>query len=142
MNVKRGDIYYADLSPVVGSEQGGLRPVLIIQNDVGNRYSPTVIAAAITSRMGKNRLPTHIDIHADRVGLAKDSVVLLEQIRTLDKRRLKEKMGHLDESMMRNVNSAIAVSFGLPSDERAYGAASASADTGAVASVDGEGATI
>ncbi|MBQ5633696.1 MAG: type II toxin-antitoxin system PemK/MazF family toxin [Clostridia bacterium] len=142
MNVKRGDIYYADLSPVVGSEQGGLRPVLIIQNDVGNRYSPTVIAAAITSRMGKNRLPTHIDIHADRVGLAKDSVVLLEQIRTLDKRRLKEKMGHLDESMMRNVNSAIAVSFGLPSDERGYGAASASADTGAVASVDGEGATI
>lgn len=142
MNVKRGDIYYADLSPVVGSEQGGLRPVLIIQNDVGNRYSPTVIAAAITSRMGKNRLPTHIDIHADRVGLAKDSVVLLEQIRTLDKRRLKEKMGHLDESMMRNVNSAIAVSFGLLGDERAYGAASASADTGAVASVDGEGATI
>ena len=113
MNVKRGDIYYADLSPVVGSEQGGLRPVLIIQNDVGNRYSPTVIAAAITSRMGKNRLPTHIDIHADRVGLAKDSVVLLEQIRTLDKRRLKEKMGHLDESMMRPINNAIAVSFGL-----------------------------
>jgi mRNA interferase MazF len=92
--------------------------------------------------MGKNRLPTHIDIHADRVGLAKDSVVLLEQIRTLDKRRLKEKMGHLDESMMRNVNSAIAVSFGLLGDERGYGAASASADTGAVASVDGEGATI
>ena len=142
MNVKRGDIYYADLSPVVGSEQGGLRPVLIIQNDVGNRYSPTVIAAAITSRMGKNRLPTHIDIHADRVGLAKDSVVLLEQIRTLDKRRLKEKMGHLDESMMRNVNSAIAVSFGLLGDERTYGAASATAETGAVASVDGEGATI
>ena len=142
MNVKRGDIYYADLSPVVGSEQGGLRPVLIIQNDVGNRYSPTVIAAAITSRMGKNRLPTHIDIHADRVGLAKDSVVLLEQIRTLDKRRLKEKMGHLDESMMRNVNSAIAVSFGLLGDELAYGAASATAETGAVASVDGEGATI
>ena len=113
MSVKRGDIYYADLSPVVGSEQGGLRPVLIIQNDVGNRYSPTVIAAAITSRMGKNRLPTHIDIHADKVGLAKDSVVLLEQIRTLDKRRLKEKMGHLDESMMREVNTAIAVSFGL-----------------------------
>ena len=113
MSVKRGDIYYADLSPVVGSEQGGLRPVLIIQNDVGNRYSPTVIAAAITSRMGKNRLPTHIDIHADKVGLAKDSVVLLEQIRTLDKRRLKEKMGHLDEGMMREVNTAIAVSFGL-----------------------------
>lgn len=113
MSVKRGDIYYADLSPVVGSEQGGLRPVLIIQNDVGNKYSPTVIAAAITSRMGKSRLPTHIDIYADRVGLAKDSVVLLEQIRTLDKRRLKEKMGHLDESMMNEVNMAIAVSFGL-----------------------------
>ena len=113
MNIKRGDIYYADLSPVVGSEQGGLRPVLIIQNDVGNRYSPTVIAAAITSRMGKNRLPTHIDIHADRVGLAKDSVVLLEQIRTLDKRRLKERMGHLDDKTMQTVNSAIAVSFGI-----------------------------
>jgi mRNA interferase MazF len=113
MNIKRGDIYYADLSPVVGSEQGGLRPVLIIQNDIGNRYSPTVIAAAITSRMGKNRLPTHIDIHADRVGLAKDSVVLLEQIRTLDKRRLKERMGHLDDKTMQTVNSAIAVSFGI-----------------------------
>jgi mRNA interferase MazF len=113
MNIKRGDIFYADLSPVVGSEQGGLRPVLIIQNDIGNRYSPTVIAAAITSRMGKSRLPTHIDIHADRVGLAKDSVVLLEQIRTLDKRRLKERMGHLDDQTMQTVNSAIAVSFGL-----------------------------
>jgi len=113
MSVKRGDIYYADLSPVVGSEQGGLRPVLIIQNDVGNRYSPTVIAAAITSRMGKTRLPTHIDIYADRVGLSKDSVVLLEQIRTLDKKRLKEKMGHLDDSVMSEVNAAIAVSFGL-----------------------------
>ena len=113
MNIKRGDIYHADLSPVVGSEQGGLRPVLIIQNDIGNRYSPTVIAAAITSRMGKNRLPTHIDIHADRVGLAKDSVVLLEQIRTLDKRRLKERMGHLDDQTMQTVNSAIAVSFGI-----------------------------
>ncbi len=112
-NIKRGDIFYADLSPVVGSEQGGLRPVLIIQNDVGNRYSPTVIAAAITSRMGKTRLPTHIDIHADRVGLAKDSVILLEQIRTLDKRRLKEKMGHLDGAVMTQVNNAIAVSFGL-----------------------------
>ena len=112
-NIKRGDIFYADLSPVVGSEQGGLRPVLIIQNDVGNRYSPTVIAAAITSRMGKTRLPTHIDIHADRVGLAKDSVILLEQIRTLDKRRLKEKMGHLDNAVMMQVNNAIAVSFGL-----------------------------
>jgi len=113
MNVKRGDIFYADLSPVVGSEQGGLRPVLIIQNDVGNRYSPTVIAAAITSRMGKTKLPTHIDIYADRVGLAKDSVILLEQIRTLDKRRLREKMGHLDDDVMEEVNNAIAVSFGL-----------------------------
>ena len=114
MSVKRGDIYYADLSPVVGSEQGGLRPVLIIQNDIGNRYSPTVIAAAITSRMSKTKLPTHIDIYAERAGLAKDSVILLEQIRTLDKRRLKEKMGHLDEGLMDRVNAAIAVSFGLP----------------------------
>ena len=113
MSVKRGDIYYADLSPVVGSEQGGLRPVLIIQNDVGNRYSPTVIATAITSRMGKTRLPTHIDIYADKAGLSKDSVVLLEQIRTLDKQRLKEKMGHLDDTMMSEINNAIAVSFGL-----------------------------
>ena len=111
--VRRGDIFYADLSPVVGSEQGGLRPVLIIQNDVGNRYSPTVIAAAITSRMGKTKLPTHIDIYADRVGLQKDSVILLEQIRTLDKRRLREKMGHLDDDVMEEVNNAIAVSFGL-----------------------------
>ena len=114
MNIKRGDIYYADLSPVVGSEQGGLRPVLIVQNDVGNRYSPTVIAAAITSRMGKTKLPTHIDVYADKVGLAKDSVILLEQIRTLDKRRLKEKMGHLDDTVMRQVNNAISISFGLP----------------------------
>ena len=113
MSVKRGDIYYADQSPVVGSEQGGLRPVLIIQNDVGNRYSPTVIAAAITSRMGKTRLPTHIDIYADKAGLSKDSVVLLEQIRTLDKRRLREKIGHLDEEAMQKVNEAISVSFGL-----------------------------
>ena len=111
--IRRGDIYYADLSPVVGSEQGGLRPVLIIQNDIGNRYSPTVIAAAITSRIGKTRLPTHIDIYANQVGLAKDSVILLEQIRTLDKRRLKEKMGHLDDSIMDTVNTAIAISFGL-----------------------------
>ena len=119
-NIRRGDIYYADLSPVVGSEQGGLRPVLIIQNDVGNRYSPTVIAAAITSRMSKNRLPTHIDIYAERAGLAKDSVVLLEQVRTLDKKRLKERMGHLDDRVMQEVNSAIAVSFGIQTatDER------------------------
>ncbi len=113
MSVKRGDIYYADLSPVVGSEQGGMRPVLIIQNDVGNRYSPTVIAAAITSRMGKTRLPTHIDVYADKVGLTKDSVILLEQVRTLDKKRLGEKMGHLDDDVMAEVNNAIAVSFGL-----------------------------
>ena len=113
MGVKRGDIYYADLSPVIGSEQGGLRPVLIIQNDVGNRYSPTVIAAAITSKMSKAHLPTHIDIYAEDVGLSKDSVILLEQVRTIDKRRLKEKMGHLDDNIMNEVNSAIAVSFGL-----------------------------
>ena len=113
MNIKRGDIYYADLSPVVGSEQGGVRPVLIIQNDVGNKYSPTVIAAAITSRMGKNKLPTHIDIYADRVGLAKDSVVLLEQVRTIDKQRLGEKMGHLDAETMNAVDDAISISLGL-----------------------------
>ena len=116
MTCKRGDIFYADLSPVVGSEQGGLRPVLIIQNDVGNRYSPTVIAAAITSRTGKAKLPTHIGVEAmmsSDGGLMKNSVILLEQVRTLDKTRLKEKMGHLDDSVMRRVNEAIAVSFGL-----------------------------
>lgn len=113
ISVKRGDVYYADLSPVVGSEQGGVRPVLIIQNDVGNKYSPTVIAAAITSRMGKTKLPTHIDVYAERAGLARDSVVLLEQLRTLDKRRLKEKMGHLDEGIMSEIDNAIAVSLGL-----------------------------
>ena len=111
--VRRGDIYYADLSPVIGSEQGGIRPVLIVQNDVGNKYSPTVIAAAITSRMGKTRLPTHIDIVAAEAGLAKDSVILTEQIRTLDKRRLKERIGHLDEACMGDVDSALSVSFGL-----------------------------
>ena len=115
--VRRGDIYYADLSPVVGSEQGGLRPVLIIQNDIGNKYSPTVIAAAITSRMSKTHLPTHIDVYAEKVGLQKDSVILLEQIRTIDKRRLKEKMGHLDTVMMDRVNTAIAISFGLGTPE-------------------------
>lgn len=113
MSVKRGDIFYADLSPVIGSEQGGLRPVLIVQNDVGNKHSPTVIAAAITSKIGKTHLPTHIDIHASDFGLARDSVVLLEQIRTIDKMRLKEKMGHLDDVLMNEVNSALAVSFGL-----------------------------
>ena len=113
MNVHRGDIYYADLSPVVGSEQGGLRPVLIVQNDVGNRHSPTVIAAAITSRHDKARLPTHIEVEAGESGLARDSVVLLEQIRTLDKRRLREKMGSLDDRSMSAVDSAISISFGL-----------------------------
>lgn len=113
MNIRRGDIYYADLSPVVGSEQGGLRPVLIVQNDVGNKYSPTVIAAAITSRVSKAKLPTHIDVFGQNVGLTRDSVILLEQIRTLDKARLKEKMGHLDDSIMQDVNNAISVSFGL-----------------------------
>ena len=111
--VRRGEIYYADLSPVVGSEQGGMRPVLIVQNDVANRYSPTVIAAAITSQQNKAKLPTHIEISAKSVGLTKNSVALLEQIRTLDKRRLKERMGALDTQMMRQVDDAIAVSFGL-----------------------------
>ena len=114
MEVHRGEVFYADLSPVVGSEQGGIRPVLIIQNEIGNRHSPTVIAAAITSRQDKNRLPTHINVRADRCGLAKDSIILTEQIRTLDKRRLREHMGRLDESMMNRVDNAIAVSFGLP----------------------------
>lgn len=113
MLVRRGEIYYADLSPVVGSEQGGIRPVLIVQNDVGNRHSPTVIAAAITSRREKAKLPTHIDVQAATCGLTKDSIVLLEQIRTLDKRRLREHMGKLDETMMKRVDGAIAVSFGL-----------------------------
>lgn len=113
MLIRRGDIFYADLSPVVGSEQGGLRPVLIVQNDVGNKFSPTVIAAAITSQISKTKLPTHIGVYADSYGLAKDSVILLEQIRTLDKQRLKEKMGHLDEDVMEKVNEAISVSFGL-----------------------------
>lgn len=113
MSIRRGDIYYADLSPVIGSEQGGVRPVLIVQNDVGNKYSPTVIAAAITSRMGKTKLPTHIDIMADQVGLQKDSVILLEQVRTIDKQRLGEKMGHLDPETMTAVNDAISISFGL-----------------------------
>lgn len=113
MLVKRGEIYYADLSPVVGSEQGGVRPVLIVQNDIGNKHSPTVIAAAITSQKEKNKLPTHIELNAAACGLAKDSVVLLEQVRTLDKRRLKERMGELDSSAMSQVNDALSVSFGL-----------------------------
>ena len=105
MNIRRGDIYYADLSPVVGSEQGGIRPVLIVQNNVGNRFSPTVIAAAITSQQSKANLPTHIPLHAD--------VVLLEQVRTIDKKRLKEKMGTVDENSMNEINNAISISFGL-----------------------------
>lgn len=113
MTVKRGDIFYADLSPVVGSEQGGIRPVLIVQNDVGNKYSPTVIAAAITSRINKAKMPTHIELCANAYGLNKDSVVLLEQIRTLDKRRLREKIGKLDNPMMGSIDKALFISFGL-----------------------------
>lgn len=139
MVISRGDIFYADLSPVIGSEQGGLRPVLIVQNDIGNLHSPTVIAAAITSRLGKARLPTHIEVtrsscelcDADCPGLVKDSVILLEQVRTIDKRRLKEKIGHLDDSLMVKVNEAITVSFGLD------GSAAASVNGGAAASVNG-----
>ncbi|MCQ2484424.1 MAG: type II toxin-antitoxin system PemK/MazF family toxin [Clostridia bacterium] len=113
MTVRRGDIYYADLSPVVGSEQGGVRPVLIVQNDVGNKFSPTVIAAAITSQRFKTNLPTHIQVDAHGCGLSKDSIVLLEQVRTIDKRRLKEKMGNLDEYDMNRVNQALSVSLGI-----------------------------
>lgn len=113
MIVKRGDIYYADLSPVVGSEQGGIRPVLIVQNDIGNRYSPTVIVAAITSQINKAKLPTHIEISAEEYGLTKDSVILLEQIRTIDKKRLKEKIGNLSEELMKKVDDSIQISFGL-----------------------------
>ena len=113
MIVKRGDIYYADLSPVIGSEQGGIRPVLVVQNDVGNKYSPTIIAAAITSQINKAKMPTHIEISAEEYGLNKDSVVLLEQIRTIDKKRLKEKIGQLDDALMEQVDSALTISFGL-----------------------------
>lgn len=118
MSIRRGDIFYADLSPVVGSEQGGVRPVLIVQNDIGNKFSPTVIAAAITSQSDKTRLPTHIKINALGSGLAKDSIVLLEQVRTIDKKRLKEKMGTLDEYNMNRVDQALSVSFGLNTDHR------------------------
>lgn len=113
MVVKRGDIYYANLSPVVGSEQGGHRPVLIIQNDVGNKYSPTVIVAAITSQISKAKLPTHVEISARQYNLEKDSVILLEQLRTIDKRRLKEKVTHLNEEIMEKVDEAIRTSLGL-----------------------------
>ena len=111
--VKRGDIFYADLSPVVGSEQGGVRPVLIVQNDTGNRHSPTVIAAAITSRLDKAKLPTHIALAEGSAGLNRDSIILLEQIRTIDKSRLRERMGRLDDATMKHVDNAISVSFGL-----------------------------
>lgn len=111
--VKRGDIFYADLSPVVGSEQGGIRPVIIVQNDVGNKYSPTVIIAAITSQINKAKLPTHVEISSEEYGLNKDSVVLLEQIRTLDKKRLKEKIGHMTEVDMRKVDDALLISIGV-----------------------------
>ena len=113
MTVRRGDIYFADLSPVVGSEQGGVRPVLIVQNDVGNRHSPTVICAAVTSQMNKAKLPTHIALSAMEYALPKDSVILLEQIRTIDKQRLKEKVCHLDDAMMQRVNHALLISLGL-----------------------------
>ena len=114
MIVKRGDMFYADLSPVVGSEQGGIRPVLVIQNDTGNKYSPTVIVSAITSQLNKSRLPTHIELDSEEFGLKSDSVVLAEQIRTIDKSRLKEKIGHIeDDKIMNRINSAIGISFGL-----------------------------
>lgn len=113
VNVKRGDVYYADLSPVIGSEQGGIRPVLVLQNNVGNKYSPTIIVSAITSQVNKSKLPTHIEINAAEFGLSKDSVVLLEQIRTIDKKRLREKIGHLNEEVMDLVNDALQISFGM-----------------------------
>lgn len=113
MVIQRGDVYYADLRPVVGSEQGGVRPVLIIQNNVGNRHSPTVICAAITSQMHKAKLPTHVELNCDKYDLAKDSVVLLEQLRTIDKKRLKDKVCHLDSEIIKKVNQALLVSLEL-----------------------------
>ncbi len=113
MVIKRGDIFYADLRPVVGSEQGGVRPVLIIQNDTGNRHSPTVICAAITSKMNKAKLPTHVEIEAEQYGIVKDSVILLEQVRTIDKTRLKERVCHLDQDILRRINRALIVSLAL-----------------------------
>ena len=113
MLIKRGDILYADLSPVIGSEQGGLRPVLIVQNDIGNKYSPTVIVAAITSQINKAKLPTHIEISAEEYGLTKDSVVLLEQVRTIDKKRLKERVGHINDDLIPRINEALSISLGL-----------------------------
>lgn len=113
MIVKRGDVFFADLSPVVGSEQGGVRPVLVIQNDIGNRYSPTVIVAAITAQIQKAKLPTHVEISAERYGFDRDSVILLEQIRTIDKQRLTDKITHLDDVIMSRVNEALQISLGL-----------------------------
>ena len=113
MIIRRGDIYYADLRPVVGSEQGGVRPVLIIQNDIGNKHSPTVICAAITSRMNKAKLPTHVELDKDKCAMVKDSVILLEQLRTIDKRRLKDKVCHLDQVMLDRVNHALEISLEL-----------------------------
>ncbi len=113
MVIKRGDIIYADLSPVIGSEQGGVRPVLVVQNDIGNKYSPTIIVAAITSQINKAKLPTHIEINADEYGIPKDSVILLEQIRTIDKKRLKERVGHLSDELMSQVDQGLQISFGL-----------------------------
>ena len=115
--MKRGDVFYADLRPVVGSEQGGVRPVLIIQNDVGNKYSPTVICAAITSKLNKAKLPTHIELDAKKYGLVKDSVILLEQLRTIDKQRLKDKVCHLDEEIMKQVNTSLLISLELDKEE-------------------------
>ena len=113
MMIKRGDIFYADLSPVVGSEQGGIRPVIIVQNDVGNKYSPTVIAAAVTSKLNKARLPTHIELSAGKYDMVKDSVILLEQLRTIDKQRLKDKVCHLDDDIMQKVNKGLMISLEL-----------------------------
>ena len=111
--MRRGDIYYADLRPVIGSEQGGVRPVLIVQNDVGNRHSPTIICAAITSKMNKAKLPTHIELNAGKYDMVKDSVILLEQLRTIDKKRLKDKVCHLDEDIMKQVNRGLMISLEL-----------------------------
>lgn len=117
MLIKRGDIYYADLSPVTGSEQGGNRPVVIVQNDIGNRFSPTVIVAAITSKINKAKLPTHIELSAEEYGLPKDSVILLEQVRTIDKKRLQDRIGHVKDELMEAVNKGLEISFGLRSAE-------------------------
>lgn len=113
MSVKRGEIYYADLSPVVGSEQGGIRPVLVLQNDIGNKYSPTIIVAAITSQINKSKMPTHLSIRADQFGIAKDSVILLEQLRTIDKKRLRERVCHIDTDNMKKIDYALKISLGL-----------------------------